>query len=276
MENGALILYARDADSGAYVERWRRKAHKKEVKDVAFGAGGGLLCSVAPDYQCLAFALGPSGALTGEPSAVAQPSFRFYRENKYNKGKGAQWRCIAVGEPAGGGASPLLFGALNHVGGPGWVARCALNGGSCEAYSQVASSPLTALALAANGSHVAVGTSDGELIVLDARTLAQLHKSQPHALFVTSLLLCPADAPSGTAAVTCAGDNSCILTPLPPAVLKPSGRGAAFWLSLLLALLAVLYLFVGRAASTTLPDAPSVGAALSEAPGVIEEPAQPP
>eukprot|EP00966_Prymnesium_polylepis_P153876 3553151-Prymnesium_polylepis.2 len=177
MENGALILYARDADSGAYVERWRRKAHKKEVKDVAFGAGGGLLCSVAPDYQCLAFALGPSGALTGEPSAVAQPSFRFYRENKYNKGKGAQWRCIAVGEPAGGGASPLLFGALNHVGGPGWVARCALNGGSCEAYSQVASSPLTALALAANGSHVAVGTSDGELIVLDARTLAQARRA---------------------------------------------------------------------------------------------------
>jgi len=243
MEDGGLFLFGRDADSGRWSPRWRRKVHGKEIKGCAFSADGVWLCTAAPDSKCLAWALGDDGVLAGEPSTVAQPSFFWHKEKANRRTKGAQWRCIAVGDAPVGGASPLLFGALNHVGGPGWVARCELKGGSCEAYTKVASSPLTALALAADGAFVAVGTSEGELFVLDSRTLSRLHKSEPHALFITSLLMCPADAPSGRAAITCAGDNTCILTPLPKEKLK-SSRGLAFCLVVLVLLVSALLYFL--------------------------------
>ena len=95
--------------------------------------------------------------------------------------------------------------------------------------------------LAADGSLVAVGTSEGELFVLDGHSLGALFKAQPHDLFITNLLLLPAEAPPGRAAITCAGDNSCILTPLPDSALVVRHGGVLLWLSLLAVLLALVY-----------------------------------
>ena len=183
MEDGALLLFGRSsgqretAAAAAWALRWKHKAHAKELKDCAFAADGTRLCTVAPDGQCLSWVLSGGGARTGEPTSVAQPSFYWHREKKKRKNMGAQWRCIAMGEGGdakGGGPVGLLFGALNHAGGPGWVARCELEGASCQAYVKVSPNPLTALALAADGGLVAVGTSEGELFVLDTRSLGTL------------------------------------------------------------------------------------------------------
>ena len=134
-----------------------------------------LLCTVAPDGQCLVWSLGKGGGLAGEPAAVAQPTFLMHRmfssqkssRNKRKKPTGAQWRCVALG-PAGGPVQHL-FGALNHAGGPGWVARCELERRTVQGYVRVSSSPVTALALSSDGALVSVGTSEGELAVLQVR-----------------------------------------------------------------------------------------------------------
>ena len=56
------------------------------------------------------------------------------------------WRCAAIGAAADG--TPLLFAAINHAGGPGWLARIPLGGGAAtatvQAYAKVARAPLTA------------------------------------------------------------------------------------------------------------------------------------
>jgi len=237
MEDGGVYVFCLEAASWRL--RWQQKAHSKEVKDCAFTADGSLLCTLAPDGVCLAWPLASGGARAAAPSPVAQPSFWLHQlthrpSNKRKRQAGAQWRSVAL--PA---SAPLLFGALNHTGGPGWVARCELRGLTCEAYARLAASPVTAIALDSAASIVAAATSEGELFVLDARSLARLYAATPHSLFVTSLLLCSAHSPCGRAAITCAGDNSCVLTPLPPAALRPARRPWILYISVIVTFLAV-------------------------------------
>ena len=172
MEDGALLLFAREEGGARWSLKWRQRAHTKELKDSCFSADASRLCTVAPDGQCLAWSLSSAGALAEPPAVVAQPSFWWHNTFASQKrGRGgrkkssaAQWRCVALG-PAGG-AAQQLFGALNHMGGPGWVARCELARHTVQGYVRVSSSPLTALALSADGALVSVGTSEGELVVL--------------------------------------------------------------------------------------------------------------
>ena len=120
-----------------------------------------------------------------------------------------EWRCAAIGAAADG--TPLLFAAINHAGGPGWLARIPLGGGAAtatvQAYAKVARAPLTAIDVAspARGGIVAVGTNDGEAIVLDGATLAPLTRVQVTSdIWVSTLTLSagPTAPPSPRAPAT--------------------------------------------------------------------------
>ena len=173
MEDGSVLLF--DAAQGggagaAWTLRWREKHHSKEVKSCCFSADGDSLCTVAPDGQCLIWPLklggGTGGALTQPPTALAQPPFTMHKmlSSQKQKNKKAQWRCVCMSA----GGAPTLFAAINHTGGPGWVVRASLAPARVEQYAKAGSSPVTALDVSADGSLVAAGTSEGELIVMQA------------------------------------------------------------------------------------------------------------
>ena len=76
-----------------------------------------------------------------------------------------------------------------------------------------------------------------------ASTLQRLMFIQPHELFITTLLMSPAESACGLAAITCAGDDSCTVTtltlPTPPTLLTLLTLLALLTLLTLLTLLAV-------------------------------------
>ena len=99
-----------------------------------------------------------------------------------------------------------------------------------EGCTKVGASPVTALDVSPDGAYVAAGTSEGELVVLQAASLQRLLRLQPHDIFITNLRFS-----SHHAVVTCAGDNSNAFTALTPDKLKASSH----WVSMLVALVAV-------------------------------------
>merc|ERR1719263_1468706 len=148
------------------------------------------------------------------------------------KNKKEQWRCVRLS----GGGKPGLFAAINHTGGPGWVVRASLAPARVERCAKVGSAPVTALDVSADCTLVAAGTSEGELIVMQAASLLRLVRLQPHDIFITNLRFS-----SHGGVLTCAGDNSNVFTPLPPDKLKPD----SYWLSMLVALVAVALALMG-------------------------------
>jgi len=245
MEDGSVLLFEASKGGGAgggaggagWTLRWRERKHSKEVKSCCFSAEGDTLCTVAPDGQCLLWPLDGGGLPSKPPTALAHPPFTMHKmlASEKQKKKRAQWRCVRMSAGGGGGA-PRLFAAINHQGGPGWVVRASLAPARVEQYAKAGSAPVTALDVSADGSLVAAGTSEGELIVLQAASLQRLLRVQPHDIFITNLCF------SGQAGVlTCAGDNSNIFTPLSPEKLKPD----SYWLSMLIALVAVALALMG-------------------------------
>ena len=71
-------------------------------------------------------------------------------------------------------------------------------------YGRATENMLTTLAVSADARVVVAGSSEGELIVLDGRSLSKLKKIVAHDLFITNLLLRSADT-SGLGAL--AGDS---------------------------------------------------------------------
>ena len=240
MEDGSVLLFDAikgEAGGAAWTLRWREKHHTKEVKSCCFSADGDTLCTVAPDGQCLIWPLGGGGSLTEPPTALAQPPFTMHKmfATEKQKKKKAHWRCVRMSGVSGGGA-PNLFAAINHTGGPGWVVRASLAPARVEQCAKAGSSPVTALDVSADGSLVAAGTSEGELIVMQAASLQRLLRVQPHDIFITNLRFS-----SQAGVLTCAGDNSNVFTPLSPEKLKPD----SYWLSMLIALVAVALALMG-------------------------------
>ena len=172
--------------------------------------------------------------------------------SRQKKDLSAQWRCVAMpaGRPAKGSrAAPPLFAALNHPGGPGWLVRADSKSGRVRAWGKACASMVPTLAVSDDGSLIVAGNSEGELLVFDSGTISRLMRVCAHDLFITSLLLREA-APSGLGAltggvtytaITCCGDNSVKLTPLPAAALKRrTNYTPIVLLSLFVALLAWL------------------------------------
>lgn len=237
MEDGSVLLFDAVQGGAGWTLRWREKKHTKEVKSCCFSAAGDMLCTVAPDGQCLIWPLGGGGALTEPPTALAQPPFTMHKmfASEKQARKKAHWRCVRLRGASGGGA-PSLFAAINHQGGPGWVVRASLAPARVEQCAKAGSSPVTALDVSADGSLVAAGTSEGELIVMQAASLQRLLRVQPHDIFITNLCFS-----SQAGVLTCAGDNSNVFTPLSPEKLKPD----SYWLSMLIALVAVALALMG-------------------------------
>ena len=289
MEDGALLLFGRaEPHDGAWTRLCRAHHHTKEIKSMAFSPSGATLASAAPDGKCLLWhapaptvarevALSGGAAHLAEPYPAAKPAFSLFKMlptlygkrsggRKPKKDVGAQWRCVAMpSEPPKRGSAPVaLYGALNHQGGPGWVCRCDAATGKYRSHIFATSSCLTTIAVAADASIVVVGSSEGELIVLDGALSARLLKTTPHELFITNLML-RAVPPSGVGALagdtrlaytalTCAGDNSVLLTHLPPKKLVPrGGLGLLGWMSVLVVLLAVAMHYVPALQAVLLP-----------------------
>lgn len=216
---------------------------------MAFSFDGSTLCTCAPDGRALLWdtsAVVPNGAPAGEvrslpsPVEVPRPAFRLFNflGGKKQPARGrkrdlsAQWRCVAL--PAGlppkaaRGAPPPLFAALNHPGGPGWLVRADSRSGRLRAWAKACNAMVPTIAVSDDARLVVAGNSEGELLAFDGGSLSKLLKVVPHELFITSLMLREA-APSGLGAlsgavsytaITCCGDNSVKLTPLPPSALK--------------------------------------------------------
>jgi hypothetical protein len=196
MEDGALCLFG--CHGGHYELLWRRRAHQKELREICFAPSSALVCTAAADGQCLCWRLDTDAGPLPEPTPISQPSFRMHRlmrsasSRSKRRSSAAQWRCIALPEPSAVSAASrwgwplcaarpqLLLGALNHAGGPGWVARCDLSSGRVLAYARASANPLTALAAALEHlvPLVCVGSSEGELIVLHAESLISLRRLQ--------------------------------------------------------------------------------------------------
>lgn len=216
---------------------------------MTFSYDGSALGTCAPDGRALVWdtsAVLPDGAPAGEvrslpqPVEVARPAFRLFNllggKKQPARGKkrdlSAQWRCVAM--PAGlppraaRGAPSPLFAALNHPGGPGWLARADSRTGRVRAYAKACNAMVPAIAVSDDAKLVVAGNSEGELLAFDGASLTRLLRVAPHELFITSLML-RESAPSGLGAltggvsytaITCCGDNSVKLTPLPPHALK--------------------------------------------------------
>ena len=254
MEDGAVVmLRAAVADGGGWSQLWREKKHKKEVRCCLFTADGGTLATLSTDALLLWPVTAAGAHRGGPPRAVAPPAFTLFKAlgGGSVRGRGGkrrvivpEWRCAAIGAAADG--TPLLFAAINHAGGPGWLARIPLGGGAAtatvQAYAKVARAPLTAIDVAspARGGIVAVGTNEGEAIVLDGATLAPLTRVQVASdIWVSTLTL--SAGPDGTALAACAGDNSLAFAPLSDDALRRRfASGSSLWLSVLVAVVALL------------------------------------
>lgn len=279
MEDGSLLVFLCGGGGGGgggeggpqpWVLARRAAAHTKELKSMAFSYEGSTLCTCAPDGRALLWdtsSVAPSAASpTGEirnlpaPIEVTRPAFRLFNlfggKKQPSRGRkkdlSAQWRCVAMpaGRPAKGSrAAPPLFAALNHPGGPGWLVRADSKSGRVRAWGKACASMVPTLAVSDDGSLIVAGNSEGELLVFDSGTISRLMRVCAHDLFITSLLLREA-APSGLGAltggvtytaITCCGDNSVKLTPLPAAALKRrTNYTPIVLLSLFVALLAWL------------------------------------
>ena len=260
MEDGALLIFGLSKAKGGGLNDWslitRAKSHTKEIKSLCFSYSGATLATAAPDGQCLLWQAPPAtGGTMPEPKPVSRPRFWFAgpnqkpRKNASAKKKAdallTQWRCVAMPSdpPKSSRGRLLLYGALNHAGGPGWVAKCDATSGRWQAKGKASNSMLTTLAVSPDGRLVVTGSSEGELICMDGASLQRLLRLVPHDLFITNLLLRATAEPTGVAAleaateaagppqvtytaITCAGDNSIRLTQLTPARLKKgSGDG---------------------------------------------------
>lgn len=232
---------------------------------MAFSHDAATLCTVAPDGHALLWDVSgvprsakPDEKVADLPAAteLIKPAFRLFKffggESPPKRGKkrdmSAQWRfvCMPSAAPASARAPPPLFAALNHPGGPGWIVRSDTRTGRCRAYAKACASMVPTLAVSDDTRLVVAGNSEGELIVFDGYSLARLHKVVAHDLFITSIML-RAATPSGIGAltggvsytaITCCGDNSVKLTPLPESVIKKRLPLAPFaWLSALVLLL---------------------------------------
>ena len=278
MEDGALLIFGLSKAKGGGLNDWslitRAKSHTKEIKSLCFSYSGATLATAAPDGQCLLWQAPPAtGGTMPEPKPVSRPRFWFAgpnqkpRKNASAKKKAdallTQWRCVAMPSdpPKSSRGRLLLYGALNHAGGPGWVAKCDATSGRWQAKGKASNSMLTTLAVSPDGRLVVTGSSEGELICMDGASLQRLLRLVPHDLFITNLLLRATAEPTGVAAleaateaaagppqvtytaITCAGDNSIRLTQLTPARLKKgSGMGSLVWLSVLVLLVAIVYM----------------------------------
>ena len=281
MEDGALLIFAKSGSKlGDGALPWalvrRVAAHKKELKSMAFSYDGAILCTCAPDGQALlwdtrAIPGAPEAGATGgvatapppglaAPIALAKPAFRLFNffggaSSSGRRGKkrdmSPQWRCVAMpsAPPASSRASTPLFAALNHPGGPGWIVRADTGTGQVRAYRRACSSMVPTIAVSEDGKVMVAGNSEGELLVFDGPSLSLLFKAVPHELFITSIMLRAAPAGGIGAltgamtytAITCCGDNSVKLTPLPPGALKKRASVAPFvYLALMVALVAYL------------------------------------
>ena len=73
-----------------------------------------------------------------------------------------------------------------------------------------------------------------------AASLQRLLRVQPHDIFITNLRF-GSHGGGVSGVLTCAGDNSNVFTPLAPEKLRPE----SYWLSMLVALLAVALALMG-------------------------------
>ena len=164
------------------------------------------------------------------PLTLAPPPFTLFKllGNAKTKKKKAQWRCVRI-SPA---KSDVLFAAISHTGGPGWVVAASMSTAKVARCARVGSAPVTALDVSADATLVAAATSEGELVVLNAATLQRLVRMTPHDIFITNLRFS-----AHSAVVTCAGDNSIAFTPLTAEMLEPSS--ANLWMGMLVVLVAV-------------------------------------
>ena len=279
MEDGAVVmLRAAVADGGGWSQLWREKKHKKEVRCCLFTADGGTLATLSTDALLLWPVTAAGAHRGGPPRAVAPPAFTLFKAlgGGSVRGRGGkrrvivpEWRCAAIGAAADG--TPLLFAAINHAGGPGWLARIPLGGGAAtatvQAYAKVARAPLTAIDVAspARGGIVAVGTNEGEAIVLDGATLAPLTRVQVASdIWVSTLTL--SAGPDGTALAACAGDNSLAFAPLSDDALRRRfASGSSLWLSVLVAVVALLLAWMMGGAAPEAAAVEAVEAAVGEA-----------
>jgi hypothetical protein len=263
MEDGALLLFDRVSSGGAGAAEWelarRARVHEKEIKSMCFAPTDDALCTAAPDSRCLWWQLVGGAAEAPAPKEIARPAFRLFNmmggggSKGRRKNAGPQWRCVAMpmgaSQQSGRGAPPHpLFAVLNHAGGPGWVCRCDTLKGCVSKYVKAGSSMLTALAVPDGGAIAVVGSSEGELLVFDGTSLTKLLRLTPHDLFITGLMLRVPPPVAGSkrsqssiVAITCAGDNTVRLTPLPAALLQKSNGlvSTLAWLSVFVLLVAI-------------------------------------
>eukprot|EP00962_Isochrysis_galbana_P032814 scaffold10856_cov100-Isochrysis_galbana.AAC.10 len=169
--------------AGGWVESFRAKQHARDLKSLAFSHDGACVATAADDAHCLIW---PTAAAAVAPTPAAVPQPRFVLHNLVTpvptrRGKPlprtAAWRCIAMGpppaEPGAHAAGGLLYGALNHAAGVGWLARVGVAAGGTAArmlaHVKVTPHRLTSVALSADGVIVAAGTNEGEVVLLQVR-----------------------------------------------------------------------------------------------------------
>ena len=143
MEDGAVVmLRAAVADGGPWSQLWREKKHKKQERS-RFTPRGRHPATLSTD----ALLLWPNRPPPARTAAARPrrrqppPAFRCSRLSaaaacgpRRQASRHRAGGCAAIGAAADG--TPLLFAAINHAGGPGWLARIPLGGGAATATVQ--------------------------------------------------------------------------------------------------------------------------------------------
>lgn len=167
--------------AGGWVEVFRAQRHARDLKSLCFSHDGELVATAADDDVCLVWPVSHAIMSGGVPTSTAVPQPRFILHNLVTpvpkrRGKPlprtAAWRCIVFAPPDGSGASiagGVLYGALNHAAGIGWLARVGISTGgkTAEVLKHVKVTPqrLTSIALSGDGAIVAAGTNEGEVVL---------------------------------------------------------------------------------------------------------------
>lgn len=194
------------------------EAHKS-IKDLDFSLDGAFVASTSDDSACRIWDVASGTCVSSLPSVVGEGMgfVRFSRD--CNK--------------------PLLYVTVRKRGN-GFVSAFDTSSWKQVASRKLQEDPISAFSITRDGRFLAIGSSEGDISIVDTSTLSVCQKlKRAHMIFVTSMEF----SPSGRAILSVSADSSARVTPIEP---RRSGSWQGSLLLLLIFILSTLLVIVGE------------------------------